>query len=149
MDIVQPEKKRFTIRCAVYVFLIKNNKIFLIKRHNTGWQDGNFGTASGHLEENETVLQAVIRETKEEAGVDVDKKDLKFILAMHRRSNADYVDLFFTSYKWKGIPTDAEKNKSSDCKWFSLDNLPENTVDNVKIAIDNYRNNIMFSEIGF
>ena|SRR3989344_3826184 len=142
-------EERFTIRCAVYLFLIKANKIFLIQRKNTGWEDGKYGVPSGHLEKNETVKEAVFREAKEEAGIEIDKDKLKIIHTMHRKSNFDYIDLYFTLDSWKGVPTNAEKDKSDNFGWFSLENLPKNTLANIKAAVENYRNNILFSELGF
>ena len=76
---------RFTLRCAVYLFMIKSNKILLLKRINTGWKDGEYGVPAGHLEKNETVLQAAVREAREETTMEIDEKDLKFIHIMHRK----------------------------------------------------------------
>ena len=142
-------EKRFKIRCAVYLFLIKDKKLFLIQRKNTGWEDGKYGVPSGHLEKNETVREAVFREAKEEAGINIEKNKLKIIHIMHRKSNFDYIDLYFTIDSWEGNPTNAEKGKSDKCGWFSFDSLPENTLTNIKVAFENYRNKILFSEIGF
>jgi len=141
--------KRFTIRCAVYLFLIKANKLFLIQRKNTGWEDGKYGVPSGHLEENETVREAVFREAKEEAKIDIEKNKLKIVHIMHRKSNFDYIDLYFTIKNWKGEPTNAEEGKSDKYGWFSFDNLPNNTLTNIKVAFENYRNSILLSELGF
>ena len=86
--------QRFTLRCAVYLFLIKDNKIFLVRRKNTGWEDGKYCIPGGHLEPNEKISEAVRREAKEETGIDVDFKDVKFIQAIHRKSNFYYIDFF-------------------------------------------------------
>lgn len=140
---------RYTLRCAIYLVLIKNDKIFLLRRKNTGWEDGKYSVPGGHLEPNETISQGVKREAKEEAGVDINLKDLKLIHAMHRKSNFDYIDLFFIVNKWKGEPKNAENHMADDGRWFSLDKLPKNILLHQKIALDNYKNKINFSEIGF
>lgn len=142
-------EKRFKIRCAVYLFFIKDDKLFLIQRKNTGWEDGKYGVPSGHLEKNETVRDAVAREAKEEAGIDIEKSKLKIVHTMHRKSNFNYIDLYFTIDSWEGEPTNSEKDKSDKCGWFSIENLPNNTLINVSVVIKNYRNNILFSEFGF
>lgn len=141
-------EKRFTLRCAVYVFLIKNNQLLLLRRTNTGWEDGKYGIPSGHLEKNESVLAAAVREAKEESGIDIEQKDLKMVHIMHRRVNHDYIDIYFTANNWQGEPFILEKERSDDMGWFEFDKLPQNTLDNVKVAFENMRKNILYSQIG-
>lgn len=142
-------EERYSLRCAVYMFFVKNNKMFLLRRKNTGWEDGKYGVPAGHLEPNETVLQAAIRETKEEAGIDIDKDDLQLVHTMHRKDNANYIDLFFNVKKWHQEPFLAETDKADDAKWFPIDKLPQNTLKHQKIAFENHQKNILFSEFGF
>ncbi len=136
--------ERLKLRVAVYILLIKEDKVLLGRRFNTGWQDGNYGLPSGHLEENETVIGALLRETKEETGVDVKTEDAQFVHVMHRKSI--YVDFFFLAKKWSGDPKIMEKDKCDDMQWFPLNNLPENIVPSVKFAIENYQKELSFSE---
>lgn len=136
--------ERLKLKIAVYIFLIKENNILLGRRFNTGWQDGNYGLPSGHLENDESLIDALIRETKEEIGVDIQPKDMEFKHVMHRRSI--YVDFFFATKQWSGEPQIMEKDKCDDIQWFPLGKLPENIVPSVKFAIENYQKNINFSE---
>ena len=53
--------------------VIKNKKILLCHPIKASWF-GSHGIPKGHIEENETALQAAIRETKEEAGLLIDEK---------------------------------------------------------------------------
>lgn len=140
---------RYTLRCAIYLFLIKDNKIFLVRRKNTGWEDEKYCVPGGHLDPNEKVSNAVKREAKEETGIEIDSKDLKLIHIMHRRANFDYIDFFFVVDKWTGEPKNVEEDKADDAGWFDLDKLPKNILDHQKVALDNYKNKIIFSEFGF
>ncbi len=62
-------KERYKFICAVYLILIKENKVLLLKRANTGYEDGNYSLVAGHMDGNETIKQAMIREATEEAGI--------------------------------------------------------------------------------
>lgn len=142
--------ERFTLRGATYFLLIKSGKILLQRRFNTGWEDGKYTLISGHLEENETVKQAMIREAREEAGIIVKSKDLHVVHTMHRKSNnLEYIDFFLIAEKWQGTPRIIEHDKCDDMQWFPLNNLPRNTLPYIKQAIGNYSNKIPFSELGF
>lgn len=144
-------KERFTLRAAVYLMLIKDNKILLARRFNTGWQDGKYSLIAGHLDGHETVKDAMIREAKEEGGVDLKSEALQIVHTMHRESNdnLEYIDFFLIANKWEGEPKVAEPDKCDEIRWFPLDNLPETLLPYVKKAIECYHENIHFSEFNW
>ena len=139
--------ERFFLKVAVYALLIKDGQILLLRRFNTGWQDGNYGLPAGHLEKSETLIAAVMREAKEEVGVILQPENLKIVHTMHRMSeDHNYLDFFFTAGSYEGEPKNMEPNACDDIKWFPLDKLPSNIVPSVKFALEQYRNGIAFSE---
>jgi ADP-ribose pyrophosphatase YjhB (NUDIX family) len=144
-------KARFMLRATVYLILVKNNGILLLRRFNTGWEDGNYSLISGHLDGQETVTQAMMREAKEEAGISIKTKDLHVAHAMHRKSEEDleFIDFFLVADTWKGEPKITEPDKCDEMKWFPFDNLPRNLLHHVKQAIENFQHNIAFSEFGW
>lgn len=139
------------LRVACYLLLIKSGKILLLRRFSTGWEDGKYSLIAGHLDGGETVKQAMVREAKEEAGINLNPKDLYVVHVMHRKSNNDleYIDFFLVADKWRGIPQILETDRCDDMRWFSLKDLPKNTLLHVKQAIQNYYNKISFSEFGW
>jgi ADP-ribose pyrophosphatase YjhB (NUDIX family) len=135
---------------AVHLFLIKNGNILLLRRYNTGYEDGNYSVIAGHIDGNEHVYNAMIREAKEESGINILEKDLEIIQVMHRRKgDEERIDYFFICKEWKGEIRIMEPNKCDELTWYSLNELPENTVDYVYEAINNYRNTIKFSIYGW
>lgn len=143
------QKERFKVIPAVFLILIKDNRIFMMKRQNTGYEDGNWDLMSGHIEPNELLTQAVVREAKEEIGINIDVKNLKLMHVLNRISlDWERVDFFFQANIWKGEPKIME-DKSSEIKWFELNNLPENVIKPVRQAIDNILKNQPYSEYKF
>lgn len=142
-------EERFTLRSAVYLILIKNNKILLSRRFNTGWMDGKYSLVSGHLDGNESVSQALIREVFEEIKIKISKKDLIPATVIHRTSDMEYIDFFFLVKKWEGTPITGEPDKCDKLEWFPLSNLPDNLLPHVKEAIENYKKGIPFFEVGW
>jgi len=141
------QKERFKIIPSVYLVLIKENKILFSRRYNTGYFDGNYSFPAGHLDGNETLKQAMMRETKEEIGVVLDSADLELVHTMNRRiPDNERVDFFFTAKKWQGEPKIMESDKCDDLSWFEFNDLPKNIIPYIRQAIDSFLKNIIYSE---
>lgn len=137
---------RFRLILSIYLILIKDGKVLLLRRANTGYEDGKYGLPSGHADGGETARAAACREALEEAGVKINPGDLKFAHAMHRLQNDERVDFFFTADKWEGEPANMEPEKCDDLNWFPLDNLPPNTIPYIKQAIEHSQSGVYYSE---
>jgi ADP-ribose pyrophosphatase YjhB (NUDIX family) len=141
---------RFKAVPSSYLFLIKNNKILLADRANTGFEDGNYGLVSGHVEENESALEGMVREANEEAGITIKEEDLEVVHVMYRKGSKDIrTDFFFLAKDWQGEPKIMEPDRCNNMNWFSLDNLPANTIDYIRQAIECYQGGIFYSEHGW
>jgi ADP-ribose pyrophosphatase YjhB (NUDIX family) len=135
---------------AVHLFLIKNENILLLRRYNTGYEDGNYSVIAGHIDGNEHVYKAMIREAEEEAGIKIFAEDLEIIQVMHRKKECEErIDYFFCCKKWGGDIKIMEPNKCDELSWHELKNLPKNMVDYVKEGIKNYNEKINFSIFGW
>lgn len=140
-------KERFKLIASVYLVLIRDNKILLSRRYNTGYFDGNYSFPAGHLDGNETLKQGMVREAKEEIGVDLEPNNLELIHVMNRKiPNDERLDFFFSAKKWLGEPKIMETDKCDDLSWFELNNLPKNIIPYIRQAIDCLLNNIIYSE---
>jgi 8-oxo-dGTP pyrophosphatase MutT (NUDIX family) len=147
--------ERHFVVAAVHLILIKKGRILLLRRYNTGWSDGKYSVVAGHLERNETVESAMVREAMEEAGISVGKRDLEFAHVMHRKSaqarksDENRIDFFFRARKWRGVPKNMEPDKCDDLRWFELDALPENMVPYVRHVIADILSGKTYSEVGW
>jgi len=63
--------ERFKLTTAVYLVLRNESKVLLLRRANTGYQDGKYSLVAGHLDGDELGTVAIVREAKEEAGIDL------------------------------------------------------------------------------
>ncbi|MCA9833820.1 MAG: NUDIX domain-containing protein [Thermomicrobiales bacterium] len=140
---------RFTFLAAVHVLLMRGNKVLLLRRFNTGYEDGNYSVPAGHLDGDEQVIDAAIRETREEAGVELDPVFSRVAGIMHRISNDERIDFFVVAEKWAGEIHNAEPHKCDDLCWFSTDNLPENVVPYVRRAIELTGDGVWFESFGW
>jgi len=97
---------RFKVTPAVFGLLIKDNNILLLRRANTGWLDGYYDPLAGHLEADESLHEGLLREVKEETGVDANPQDLKLvhIYQNHHAPARSYIGFVFVVSRWKGEP---------------------------------------------
>jgi len=142
-------KKRFGQIATSHLFLFRGNKILLLRRFNTGYEDGKYSVIAGHIEGNETARQTMVREAKEEAGIDIKMEDLELVHVMHRKENEERIDFFFTTKRWRGEPQIKEPQKCDNLSWFDLNNLPDNMVPYIKQAINCLLNHVVYSEYGW
>ena len=134
---------------TVHLFLFRGNQILLLRRYQTGYMDGYYSVPAGHLDGEETVLMAGVREGREEVGVQIDPVDMVFAGVFHRHEEDERVDFFVQVRNWSGEPDNAEPGNCDELRWADFDALPENTVPYVRRAIDNFRVGIPFEEFGW
>ncbi|MDB4977907.1 MAG: hydrolase [Candidatus Peribacteria bacterium] len=142
-------KDRFKLIPEVYLLLFKENKTLLLKRANTGYEDGNYGLVAGHKEEGESATEAIIREAKEEAGIIINPSDVQFVHICHRKDKDERISFFFTANTWHGTIVNCEPHKCDELSWFPVDQLPANTIACIRSVLQEVRNGETYSEFGW
>jgi len=135
---------RFSLVPAAYVALVQDGRVLLQQRQNTGYMDGHWSfSAAGHLERDESVHAAAVREVYEELGVRIREVDLEPVCTIHRRQSerdgGQRVDFFFTVSSWSGEPTVSEPERSGGIRWVELSALPGPLVPVDAIALEMLR----------
>ncbi len=142
-------KDRFKIIPAVYVILIENSRVLLMRRFQTGYSDGKYSLPAGHLDGGESLIQAAVREVAEEVGVVIDPLDLELVHVMSRpkANDAERVDFFFKTEKWIGIPRIVEPNKCDDLRWTMFDELSKiEMVPSVVQMFEKFKQKVLYSD---
>ena len=134
---------------TVHLFLFQGDRILLLRRYRTGYMDGYYSVPAGHLEGEESVRMAGVREVREEIGIRIVPADMVFAGVFHRHEEDERVDFFVHARNWSGEPVNAEPDKCDELRWAELDALPENTVPYVRRAIENFQAGIPFEEFGW
>jgi 8-oxo-dGTP pyrophosphatase MutT (NUDIX family) len=123
---------------TAHIFFLREQEVLMLRRFNTGYEDGNYSVVAGHLDGGETLHQAAVREIREEVGVDVRPEDLTVSGVMQRKSDEERVDFFLTVWEWQGELLNNEPGKCDDLRWYPLDALPDNTIPYVRRALGKY-----------
>ena len=138
---------RFKAKVAVHLILVNgSDEILMLRRFNTGFKDGEYGLVSGHVEAGESLAVAMAREAREEVGITLAPHDLE-VVGVTPNLLREYVYFFIGATAWSGSIGNREPDKCDDVSWFSLRELPRNTVWYVRQAIENYLDGNWFSEV--
>lgn len=143
-------KERFKFIPAVFLVLIRDGKILLLRRANTGLRDGWYSLPAGHHDGGQLLSEALAREVREEIGITIDPTAVTFVHVQHRLrpKDGERIDFYYTCDAWDGEIVNNEPDKCDDLSWFPLDNLPENIIPVVKVALEAIRLGVPYSEIG-
>jgi 8-oxo-dGTP diphosphatase len=132
---------------GVHLILVKDSKVLLIQRQNTGFADGYWSTPGGCLDEGETLPAGAAREAREELGININYADLSFAHLCHHADpdGQARIGVFFLASRWTGQPVNAEPAKCASLGWFDTDDLPDNIVTYAFTGIQGYRRGEAFT----
>lgn len=122
---------------AAHLILRRPGSVLLLRRYETGWEDGNYSVIAGHVDAGESPVSAMLREAREEAGIQIEAEDLQFAHVMHRlkADGEEKLDVWFACDNWQGEPYNAEPGKCDDLRWFVVEALPMNVVEYVRTVL--------------
>jgi 8-oxo-dGTP diphosphatase len=108
-----------SFRIGVFALLFDENRVLLAHRRDIDW----WNLPGGGMEFGETVEDAVKREVFEETGLLVEVEQLVGVYSKPQRQE---VVLTFRCRQVGGVLTETEESR--ECRYFSPDNLPLNTL---------------------
>ena len=139
----------FLAPVAVHLLLVEDGKVLLLRRYNTGYEDGNYSVVAGHIDGGEKLKAAMVREAREEAGIEISRSNLEIVGVIHFNGDREYIAFFLKASVWSGVVMNMEPDKCDDLRWFGIRDLPDNTIPYIRRAIENYCNGIWFGSVGW
>ena len=128
---------------GTYLMLIKDGKLLLQCRKG-GPLDGVYTPVAGHVDERENVIEAIVREAKEEAGIIVNPDDLQVSVIAHlpdtnyKGGRADIINFFCFTDKYQGEVQNQEPDICSNLGFYDLTDLPANIMKQILQVLEAY-----------
>lgn len=146
-------KARYQVKTVVFLCIFQeiegHSQVLLQLRQNTGYMDGKYDFAvSGHVEPGESMLQAVIREAKEEADLIINPENCIFLTFVDD-TNEQYHKGFFGVREYEGTPKVMEPNKCAQHIWVDLNNLPKDIIPCLPKVLQNISLKIPYDDDSF
>ncbi|MFI7356195.1 NUDIX domain-containing protein [Streptomyces avidinii] len=130
----------------VHLILRRNGEsgpeVLLSRRAGPVYASGLWHLPSGHLDPDEDMVEAVIREAREETGVVIRAGDVTAAGTIHHRpptGSQSRLGVFFEVRQWSGRPQIMEPDRCDGMDWYPLDDLPAPMVAYCRAGLDAYR----------
>lgn len=143
--------ERFQMAVFVGIIVRQGDQILLMKRSQATTNGGTYACAGGGVDGGETIVAAAIRESQEELGITIAEQDLKFVHAIHAKTEKknEFIVFFYETTRWTGNPSIMEPHKCDELVWVDEHQLPTPMLASHKQVLDMVKQNIMISDIGW
>ncbi|MEU4949823.1 NUDIX hydrolase [Streptomyces lavendulae] len=134
---------RHTVPVDVHLILRRDGEsgpeVLLSRRAGPVYASGLWHLPSGHLDADEDMVEAVIREALEETGVHIETEDVTAAVTVHHRppvGSRSRIGVFFEVRRWSGRPRIMEPDRCDGMDWYPLDALPDPMVAYCRAGLD-------------
>lgn len=113
-------------------FAFNFGRVLLLKKQSPEWQRGRLNGVGGKIEAGETPIEAMVREFAEETGAKTSAKHWSLYARMHGENWECHV---FRINLTMGEAEEVMKTEDEEPIWVPVDEIPHNTLNNVKYLI--------------
>lgn len=138
---------------GVHLYLERpDGTVLLGLRHpDSAFAPSTWHVLAGHCEQ-ESAIKCLIREAREEAGLQIEPQDVELVHVVHHIDNAGdqpRMGLFFRVRTWTGEPELREPDKCTQWTFWDPAALPEDLVPYTRVVIEGIRAGRLYSETGW
>ena len=125
-------------KVGVAVMIFKDGKV-LLGRRKSSHGAGEYQFPGGHLEYMESFEDCVKRETREEAGIEIQNVRFLRLLNLKMYAPKHYADVGLIA-DWKsGEPRAVEPEKCDEWAWYDIDKFPQPLFKGIPFYIEAYK----------
>ena len=129
---------------GIIPYLITDSGVSILLSR-TSLKNDNYDFIKGKIESGETIKDCVVREVKEEIGIDIDQSYLEDYY--FQRSKRKDIGLFLINWdKYIEVPFELEAEEIAEVDWFNVSSLPE-VSNNQRLLLTDIK--VKFDKINF
>ena len=116
--------ERYRLIPEVYLILERDSEVLLLRRFQTGYEDGKYGLVAGHLEAGESAVAGIVREAREEAGIGVGPRISTWCMCRTEASAAAGWACSSTAGAGPAIPSTPNRTNATTCHGSHMTGFP-------------------------
>lgn len=133
------------IQLKVRLIIEQDGRILMLRQ--TSKNGGKHALIGGTVDVGEFPIDALIREAAEEAGLLLEKHQLKLVHTLYKQMRtSSRIVMYFKARRWKGEISSREPKKFKKVLWVPFSELPVNTSPTVKHVLGQFKLGITYSE---
>jgi mutator protein MutT len=113
------------LKIMTEALIVRDGKVLLGRRKKNGFGQGKWLGFGGKVEPGETVEEAMTREFKEEAGINVNNYEKRGVLTFHYVNDPDMEVHYYEVLTYDGEPTESDEMENA---WFNIADIPYNKM---------------------
>ncbi len=122
------------LRGVALVFILsKNCEVLLYRRIDTWYEPNKLALIGGNIDNGESSMTAAKREAFEETGITIHTLE-HLVTTIENNYEVNY----FLTRDWSGTPTNKEPHRCGGLSWHKLNNLPEDTIEDIKVLVKSH-----------
>ncbi|MFB6641481.1 methyltransferase, FxLD system [Streptomyces chartreusis] len=153
LQVREPADQRSRSIVGAHLVLLRNGAVLLGKRHpNSAFAPSTWHLPAGHREDMEAAISCMVREAKEETGLDITEGDLSLVHVidlLDPGSTVPRIHFFFAASRWEGEPTVCEPEHCTEWRWWPVDALPEPIVPYTRTALEAISRGALYAAMGW
>jgi 8-oxo-dGTP pyrophosphatase MutT (NUDIX family) len=139
------------ITLYVLAYLCVGDRVLLVRRCSQDFGRGLYSLVGGKVEQDETALQAIKREVREEIALDIPESAFELVHTLHRSGTETNLIIlcFKVDISTMSAPCNNEHDKHDDMRFFKINEIPKNIIPAHKQVIECINRHIPYSEHGW
>ena len=128
------ESEQATHHHVVAAAIVRNGSVLLCHRHpDRKWYPNVWDVPGGHIDAGESPLDALVRELREELGIEIDPTRVVSVLRSSPKPDLD-IEIWAVE-TWTGKITNAEPDEHDEISWFAAAELDDLELADPDVAI--------------
>src|SRR6056297_3362562 len=128
--------ERHCFPVIVHLLIVSGARLLLLRRSGTGLYDGCWAPPGGHVEAGETPVAAVLRETREEVGFEIDVGQVRPVGLVHFSNGGGGFNLLFAAALREPLQPIFDRRSADAADWWPRLALPAARVPWLDMALE-------------
>ena len=143
------ESRSRDVMLRAFLVLWRDDRVLLLRCWDEKQEQRSYRLIDVKLDGDDPAPVRLARQAHDDLGIVVVSDDLSLVHVAHRRTDRQYVDLFFATRVWAGAPALRTPSYCDELQWAEPGRLPEGTAVDARGGLEGIYRGRLFSMVGW